>query len=225
MARLSRDRLLADRLIIGRPSWEAAISAGVSHWDRSTYCGPDFVKTTNASLARVTFAAGGAMCGDKTNYIAVVCRNLTNDPNNQVRTVGFHTSTRSFGVGVAGRFDVESITTNEMGHVMYLDHNTGWSDGTVQANSCVWGSTQCTVKNNLHFSDFSEYGVTCSNCGNRRVVLTGDLAVVKHIYGLHPCPCPEAASTVLPPLSATEMHIADEMLNPRTTMDFWIDQH
>lgn len=214
--------------------WASAISAGISKWDSSSYCGPDFIKTTTASAARLKFRVeDDVYCGMNgvAVWFAIACRHYANSPTDQAWTIAFNDTDANFGVGSSGKFDVESIVVNEMGHVLYLDHNTGWADGVVQTNSCTWGTTSCTVKNEMGFSDFSPYVVSCSNCGSRRSVLSGDWNVVKHIYGLNPCQtiCPESAgpySQIDPgPLSSAAIAAELEAQNPNTTRVFMHDVH
>lgn len=60
----------------------------------------------------------------------------------------------------------------------------------------------------LHGRRFSNYWASCSNCGSRRSVLTGDWNTVNHIYGRPPCttpPCPTGAETA----SASELPSAE----------------
>lgn len=179
-------------------SYHSTIAAAVAKWDNSSYCGPDFWQTTDQSLSRLKFRmeADGKYCGADHSieaWFAVACRNSASSSTVQHWTIAFN-GLVSWGVGASGKFDVQSIAVNELGHVLYLDHNTQWSDGTVQANSCKWGTTSCLVTNDLLFSDFTQHNVSCSNCGNRRTVLTGDWATVRYIYGLAPCTsCPELA--------------------------------
>ena len=87
-----------------------------------------------------------------------------------------------FGVGQSGLLDVESLMVNEVGHVMYGDHNPNWTDGNIQLNACTWGSISCYVTNDT-LPGFNPYTVTCSNCGNRRAFLPGDDDLLTHIYG------------------------------------------
>ncbi len=125
-------------------SWTTAITNAVSKWDNSGYCSPDFIKTASSNAARLKFRneADGAYCGADfavRAWYAVACRNYANSSTDQLWTVAFN-GREAFGVGASSAFDVESIALNEMGHVVYLDHNTTWTSGTVQANSCKWGT-------------------------------------------------------------------------------------
>lgn len=176
-------------------SWVTPISNGVTAWDTSTYCGPDWVRTTNAAQAKLKFTRASSLCGSSgTAWIAFACRTYANTPSDQAWTIGFSTY-KTFGVATTGTFDVQSITTNEMGHVMYVDHNPSWSDGTTQGNSCTWGSTSCRVTNDT-VSGFVAYTTTCTNCGSRRVRLAGDNDTLRHVYGV-PCTsiCPTDADS------------------------------
>jgi hypothetical protein len=173
--------------------WKTSIRSAVTRWDNSYYCLPDFIETTSLSAAKVVFRRQAPpYCNDSSNFIAIACRNWANSGSDQKWTVVFNQN-RPFGVGVNGQFDVQSIATNEMGHVVYLDHNTIWGEGVVQANSCTWGSTSCLVTNDLGFGDFANYWTSCTNCGSRRTILSGDWAVVVHIYGVRSCSgvCPQ----------------------------------
>lgn len=221
--------------------WHTAISNGVQKWDNSAYCGPDFVKTTSAGAARLKFRVeDDKYCGyDGVKvWYAIACRNYAASSTDQVWTIAFNDTDANFAVGSSGTFDVESIVVNEMGHVLYVDHNTGWTDGTVQANSCTWGATSCRVTSDMGFSDFAEYWVNCNNCGSRRSVLTGDWATVQHIYGTYgnPCTgvCPNAAGEKSSgkgrqpdpgPLSPEAIAAELEAQNPNSTMEFMRDEH
>ena len=174
--------------------WHAAITSGVSsvgqpqllrsglHQDDRPERGAFEVPSRGRRVLRHEWKA---WCGTQSR----VGRSAASS-SNQAWTVAFNDKDANFAVGTTGRFDIESIVVNEMGHVLYLDHNTGWFDGTVQANSCAWGTTTCRVTNELSgFSDFSAYTASCSNCGSRRSVLTGDWLAVTHIYGKPGNPC------------------------------------
>jgi hypothetical protein len=58
----------------------------------------------------------------------------------------------------------------------------------VQSVSCHWGSATC----------YDSVGrlVSCTNCGDRRVVLAGDQATLGHIYGRLPGLCPPICTPV-----------------------------
>ncbi len=86
----------------------------------------------------------------------------------------------SFRNQTSGYYDVRTIATVEAAHVMFLGHNPNWSDGISQANSCKWGSTACRVYND---QNVPEYTASCTNCGQRWSRLSGDNAVLSHIYG------------------------------------------
>lgn len=149
--------------------WVTPIINGVNAWDSSTYCGVDWARTTSSTSARVRFTSASSLCGSSgANWIAFACRTSGSSQSSQGWTVAF-SSYKSFGVGSSARFDVQSIATNEMGHVMYVDHNPSWTNGTTQGNSCTWGSTSCLVTADT-VAGFSNYWVSCSNCGSRRSV-------------------------------------------------------
>lgn len=177
--------------------WLTPIVSAVGRWDRPTYCGPDWVRTTSSSSAKLRFTSASTLCGSSgTKWIAFACRTYASSPSNQAWTIAF-SSYKRFGTGLSGTFDVESIAANEMGHVMYVDHNPEWSNGITQGNSCTWGSTSCLVTADT-VAGFVPYTVTCANCGSRRALLAGDLNTVSHIYGLSGCttpPCPMLATT------------------------------
>ena len=191
-------------------SWVTPIINGVNAWDSGTYCGADWVRTTNATSARLKFTRAGSLCGSSgTGWIAFACRSYANTTYDQMWWVAFSTY-KSFGVGSSGTYDVQSITTNEMGHVMYADHNPSWTDGVTQGNSCTWGATTCRVTNDT-VTGFISYPQWCGNCGSRRSVLAGDWDTVKHVYG-RPCTtvCPNRADPAAPALPSSAALKAQE---------------
>lgn len=162
----------------------AAIRAAILAWDQPATCGPDWVESSSDPAIGLRFDTGNSMqCGANliTNFIGYACRVSAVSASNQKWVVRLHSSL-GFGIGVSGKYDWQSLALNEMGHVMYADHNPNWTDGTVQSNSCKWGSTTCYAYNN---QGFPPYTVTCANCGNRRARLAGDSALTVWIYGLN----------------------------------------
>jgi hypothetical protein len=219
-------------------SWKAPIRNAVNTWDNPTYCSPRFIETTTAGSARLKFRVeDDVYCGmdGSAAWYAIACRNYAASTVDQVWTVAFNTEDAAFGVASSGRFDIESITLNEMGHVLYLDHNSNWLDGVVQANSCKWGTASCTVVDDLGFPDWSSYGVSCTNCGSRRTVRTGDLLFINYLYGKPPCTgvCPNSGTAsgasmmrLDPgPLSAAALAAEVESQNPDSPYDFMHDVH
>ena len=221
--------------------WKTPIRNAVNTWDNPAYCGPNFVETTTASSARLKFRVEDdvfcGMDGVKVWY-AIACRAYAASTIDQVWTVAFNDKDADFAVGAGGKFDIQSIALNEMGHVLYLDHNSNWSDGVVLANSCTWGTTSCTVVDDLGFPDWNSYVVTCSNCGSRRSVGTGDLNFINYLYGKVPCTsiCPnsgaagEGSSTSTRPLdpgplSAAARAAETEAQDPDSPDEFMHDVH
>ena len=215
--------------------WHASIGNAVRKWDSPNYCGPDFVQTSSPGSARVKFRIEDdvycGMDGVRTWY-AIACRNYAASGTDQVWTVAFNTKDAAYGIGAGARFDVESVALNELGHVLYLDHNSNWTDGVVMANSCRWGSRSCTVVDDLGFPDWSSYTVSCANCGSRRSVLAGDWDTVRHIYGTPAKPC----TTLCPmssrakgfdtgPLSSAALAAELASHDPEAPDEFWHDEH
>ena len=216
-------------------AWHTPIANAVAKWDNAKYCGPDFVKTTTASAARLKFRVEDdvycGMDGVKIWY-AIACRNYATSGTDQVWTIAFNTKDAAYGVGASSKFDVESVALNELGHVLYLDHNSNWTDGVVMANSCRWGTTSCTVVDDLGFPDWSNYTVTCTNCGSRRSILGGDWDAVRHIYGTpaKPCTsiCPQSSREkgIDPgPLSADALAAERASEDPESPSEFMHDEH
>lgn len=115
----------------------SAMVTATSRMARSTYCGVDLAQTTSSTSARVRFTSASSLCGSSgANWIAFACRTSGSSHSSQGWTVAF-SSYKSFGVGSSARFDVQTIATNEMGHVMYVDHNPSWTNGITQGNSCA----------------------------------------------------------------------------------------
>lgn len=218
-------------------TWKPSVRNAISHWDNPSYCGPDWAETTNSGSARLKIRMQAPpYCGNSSNFYAIACRNYANSSSDQVWTVGLNPN-YPYGIATSGKFDVESLLTNELGHVMYLDHNTGWSDGTVQLNSCKWATTSCTVTNDMGFSDFAPYAVSCSNCGSRRIPLSGDWSAISHVYGvqctaapaskesLGPCNAPGEGIISLGRLSPEALEAEAEAFDPNSAIEFWHDDH
>lgn len=194
-------------------SLRAAAASEVVSWNNPFYCGPWFTQVSSSSAAKVRIIwVTTSLCGyaPGSGWIAVACRTTANSETDQAWTIGFN-SARAFGVGVSGRFDVQSITAIETGHVIYGDHNPNWDDSIQQLNSCTWGSTSCTVTNDT-YAGFSNYVATCTNCGDRRTQAAGDWDFVRHLYGKS-CttpPCPSAVQKVVPDPPSPEASAAQE---------------
>lgn len=161
----------------------AAIRAGILAWDQNGTCGPDWVEATSDPAIGLRFDTGDSIqCGSLvTNFVGYACRVSAASASNQKWVVRLHSSL-GFGIGVSGKYDWQSVALDEMGHVMYADHNPLWTDSVVQSNTCKWGSTSCWAFNN---QGFAGYTVNCANCGNRRTRLAGDSALTVHIYGVN----------------------------------------
>ena len=165
-------------------TWRGSIRRAVTTWNNRPYWSPIMVETTGNTwdiMFRVGLSSFCDQDGDNVPvwYACVELNtgswaNKTQAEYQQWWVVSFN-SRYSWANGVNGYFDIQSITTNELGHVWYLNHNSSWTDGTVQATSCAWGEPLCW--------DSLGRTVACSNCGNRRVVLAGDNSTLDHIYG------------------------------------------
>lgn len=179
---------------------QSAAANGVRAWNNSNFCGPRFVQVSIQSQALLIVTVVSTLCGDSTSngWIALTCRTSASSETNQTWTIGL-SNLKTFGVGVNGTFDVQSVTSIETGHVIYGGHNPNWDDSIQQNNTCTWGRTSCTVTNNGTYAGFTNYTATCSNCGDRRYLLTGDWDFVRNLYGtalLAPTSCAILCSAV-----------------------------
>ncbi len=184
-------------------TWRPAIRTAVSTWNNRPYWSPIMSETTGSTYDILFKVALSSSCDPNGDNVPVwyACAtvntsstaNKTDAEYQQWWIITFN-SRYSWGAGVSGGFDIQSVTTNELGHAWYLNHNPSWSDGTVQATSCTWGSSTC--KDSLGRS------VSCSNCGNRRSVLAGDNSTLDHIYGAQGGgSAPTVARTAGPPMT------------------------
>ncbi|MDP3215888.1 MAG: hypothetical protein Q8S73_17410 [Deltaproteobacteria bacterium] len=180
-------------------AWVTAAINAFAHWDVGAYCAPHWVRTTSAWRASVVVRiASSSVCSGGGVWYACAGIDSRSSTTSQHWTVTLNRAI-AWGVGVAGRFDVESVLTNEIGHVLYGGHAPYFNDSVVMANSCPWGATRCTVSCS-YVAGFDSYQVcpsdgTCSSvyrlcaptrsggCGNRRAILPGDRARLEHIYG------------------------------------------
>lgn len=192
--------------------WTAEIRAGIAAWNDAYQCSPNWTEATGSETVRLTVKTGTYACGT-TFSVAMACRTLANSYIDQAWTIMLNSSVH--GVAVSGKFDVQSIVANEMGHVSYAAHNPNWDDGVVQANACTWGTTSCTVTNDT-VSGFSQYVVSCSNCGNRRTKLVGDSDLLTHVYGVNcnPGPCGPVRQAVDPGFSAADQAAISASFRP-----------
>lgn len=192
-------------------SWRDAARAAITTWNRQSYYSPVMTETTGSiydikfvysssstcSSASVWYACAGVNTGStssKANAEAQQWWTLTLNP------------AWPWGIGTSGRFDVQSMLTNELGHAWYLNHNPSWSSGVVQLNSCYWGTTTCR--------DSFGRSVSCANCGNRRSVLPGDQLTLGHIYGaLSPTP----TKTPLPLITQDTTQTSEKPAGPPDT--------
>lgn len=193
-------------------AWGTAIRNGIATWNDPYQCSPNWTEATGTQTARLTITTGTYACG--TNFlVAMACRNLANSYVDQAWTVMLNASVHA--VGVSGRFDVQSVVANEMGHVSYAAHNPNWDDGVVQSNACRWGTTSCTVTNDT-VSGFTQYTVSCGNCGNRRAKLVGDSDLLTHVYGVdcNPGPCGPVLQVNDRGLSDADLSVIGASLRP-----------
>lgn len=192
--------------------WGTAIRNGIATWNDPYQCSPNWIEATGSETVRLTIKTGTYACGTSFS-VAMACRNLANSYIDQAWTIMLNPNVHA--VGVAGKFDVQSIVANEMGHVSYAAHNPNWDDGVVQLNSCTWGTTSCTVTNDT-VSGFTQYTVSCGNCGSRRVKLVGDSDLLTHVYGANcnPGPCGPVLQVIDLGLSPADRSAIDASLRP-----------
>jgi hypothetical protein len=174
-----------DASVPNTTSWRDSIRRAVTTWNNRPYWSPVMTETTGSTYD-IMFKYGlSSSCDPNGDNIPVwyACATVNTSSTasksqaelNQWWIITYN-SRYNWGNAVTGRFDIQSITTNELGHAWYLNHNPSWSEGVVQATSCAWGSTTCR--------DSLGRSVSCSNCGNRRSVLVGDNSTLDHIYGV-----------------------------------------
>jgi hypothetical protein len=109
---------------------------------------------------------------------------------------------QSWGIGVAGRLDVESLVTVELAHVLHFGHSPDPRDSVSLANVGHWGSRSMSVPS-ANSCGFTAYrtcvpGDGCSyescppvsegGCGNFRTLRPGDFALAEHLAGRNDAP-------------------------------------
>ena len=167
-------------------AWQSAVSAAMSSWNSQPYYSP-YMSLTTGSTYDILFKYGNSsVCSGgvwyacaQLNTSSTATKAAAEADQSWIITLN---SAWPYGVAQTGKFDVQSLALNELGHAEYLNHNHSWLDGTVQADSCYWGSTTCY--------DSIGRRVSCTNCGDRRVVLAGDQSTLNHNYGALPGHCP-----------------------------------
>ncbi len=172
--------------------WQSAASAAVNTWDVQQYYSPVMNLTTGSTYDILFRYSSSSACSGVVWYAcAEVHWGSVSSVDNAEKYQYWHVTLNtaySWGVRTAGKFDVQSLLTNELGHVWYLDHNPNWASGVVQLQACVFGQTWCY--------DTSGHYVTCTNapgyCGDRTQVLAGDQSTLGHIYGAIGSPIPYA---------------------------------
>lgn len=162
-------------------SWRNAVSAGITTWNNQPYWSPIMSLTTGSTYDIIfEYKATSECAGAGTHWKACAWLRTGSTASKtaaeyaQWWVITLNTAW-SWGVGQSGRLDIQSVITNELGHAWYLNHNASWTEGVVQAEACVWGSSTCV--------DSAGRTVSCSNCGSRRTVLIGDKSTLDHIYG------------------------------------------
>jgi hypothetical protein len=173
-----------DASVPNTTAWRNPIRNAVTTWNNRPYWSPIMAETAGATYDIIFKYGRSSVCdpnGDNSPVWYACAQVQTSSTANKSQaelqqwwTITFN-SFYAYGNAVSGRFDIQSITTNELGHAWYLNHNPSWTDGEVQAVSCTWGSTTCR--------DSLNRTVSCANCGNRRTVLVGDNSTLDHIYG------------------------------------------
>lgn len=180
--------------ITSRAGWAEAVEAAFDNWDIPTLCTPHWVRTTDPARAAVTIrAATTSSCsGPGTGWYACAWSGWSITLNLGV----------SWGVGVAGRLDVESVVTVELAHVLHFGHSPNPADSVSLANVGRWGSSSMSVPS-ADSCDHRPYtacipGGTCGftgcpsvaegGCGNFRTLRPGDFALAQHLAGTNPSP-------------------------------------
>lgn len=171
--------------------WDTAALTAVNTWDLQPYYSPVMSPTTGSTYDILFRYSSSSRCSGVWYACAEVHWGSVSSVDSAEKYQYWKVTLNpaySFGVRTAGKFDVQSILTNELGHVWYLDHNPIWASGVVQLQSCVFGQTYC--------HDTSGHYVTCTNapgyCGDRTQVLAGDQSTLGHIYGALGSPIPYA---------------------------------
>lgn len=205
---------LIEGSITGRAGWAAAVEEAFRNWDIPTACTPHWVRTTDAARAHVVVrAAATSPCvpDGSTRWFACAWSGWSITLN----------TGESFGVGVDGRLDVESLVTVELAHVMHFAHSPDPRDSVSVANAGTWGSTSVRVPsaNSCGFTAYTACvpGGTCGyeacppraegGCGNYRSLRPGDFALAEHLAGRNPSP-PHAYDDGSVPAGAEHFDVA-----------------
>lgn len=199
--------------ITSRTGWAEAVEAAFDNWDIPTLCTPHWVRTTDSTRASVRIRASTtSMCsGPGTGWYACAWSGWSITLNTGV----------SWGIGVSGRLDVESLVTVELAHVMHFGHSPNPADSVSLANVGRWASASMSVPS-ADSCDFRPYtacvpGGGCAleacpptsegGCGNYRTLRPGDFALAEHLAGRNPSP-PHAYDDGSVPADATFHDVA-----------------
>lgn len=158
-----------------------AATASVNHISHSPYQNPDFnITTSSTANVHLQFLNGDTTsCAGSFGWVGCAKTTL-NSPfttwwvilaSNRCWTNGTSSTCTT-----SSRFDVQTVTLNEMGHVSFLGHhvNPDYSDAVVQAQPVAYPNTNWSM----------------------RTLRQMDNARLGNLYGLDPCtvpPCPEGA--------------------------------
>ncbi len=218
-----------DSSVTSHAGWDVAVVAAFANWDIPTACTPHWVRTTDPTRASVTVraAATSSCAGAGTSWYACAWSGWSITLNTGV----------SWGIGVSGRLDVESIVTVELAHVHHFAHSPNPGASVSLANAGRWGTTTLSVPS-ADSCDFRAYSVCvpgggCTyeychptsegGCGNYRTLRPGDFTLAEHIAGRNPSP-PHAYDDGSVPASATTADLAmlyGGGIDDTTTLHSW----
>jgi len=198
-------------------SWKPYVRAAFAAWDQPSLCSPHWVETTSATQASVRVRRSATSGCDPTNNPALVwfaCaqRDAVNASTLSQRWQITLNADHPFRIATAGYHDVQSIVAVELAHVHHGGHNPNWNDSISQANAARWGnvvtragSTGGEVQSQTYTVCPSDSSLSCTykicapkaqgGCGNMRKLLTGDRALLTHIYGANANGCATPGAT------------------------------
>jgi hypothetical protein len=139
-------------------------------------------------------------------WFACAQRDAVNTSTLSQRWVITYNADHPFRIATAGFHDVQSIAAVELAHVHHGGHNPNWTDSISQANAARWGdrvtsagSTGGELQSQPYTVCPSDSSFSCNfrvcarkglgGCGNMRKLLTGDRALLNHVYGANANGC------------------------------------
>jgi len=184
-------------------AWIKAVDAAFEQWDRGLLCSPhwtNFDLAPKGAIPRVTVNFRGGTCAGVDWWWGCAGYDRLVSTTDQIWHMDLNSSIPSpvlpFALGVSGHPDAQSVLTTEIAHVHSFAHFPDFSETVSTSASCSWGRTACSMKQ-ADSCTFSPYTVSCKNCGNRRTLGVGDLALLGHLYGVHTNGCATTGATRL----------------------------